>query len=344
MSDNEALLHDLYYNIEQYPEALTSVNNLLKLVNRRKTSEKKKKVPVEVVRQFLSRQQPTYTRHRPAVKVAVRRNRMLSSGIGTAYQADLADVQSLATKRGNRGVHFLLCVIDIFSRMAWVRPLRRKSAQDVRDALESIWQDPTMAPRKPTNSNARITMGTDKGKEFLNSAVQQWFRERNIEHFTLQGDHKAAIVERFQRTLKDRLQRMMSSRPPAERYIYIDRLPAVVSAYNRSRHSSLGGLRPAEIDRHNEQEIWQRQYRPLSRKRYTRRPRDDLQVGDIVLASISKQPFQKGYRRYWHDERFRVASIKQGVPNKTYVLVGLRDGVPIEGAFYREQLQRVGEE
>jgi uncharacterized iron-regulated membrane protein len=61
----EALLHELYYNVDKYPEALTSVDNLLKLVNQRQP------VPVEVVRHFLSRQQPTYTRHRPAVKVAV---------------------------------------------------------------------------------------------------------------------------------------------------------------------------------------------------------------------------------------------------------------------------------
>jgi hypothetical protein len=184
-------------------------------------------------------------------------------------------------------------------------------------------------------------MGTDKGKEFLNSTIQHWFHNNAIEHFTLQGDHKAAIVERFQRTLKDRLQRMMSSRPHSERYIYVDRLPTIVSAYNRSAHSSLGGLRPVDIDKSNEQHIWQRQYWKLSHKRYTRRPRDDLSVGDIVLASISKQPFQKGYLRYWHDERFRVAEIRQGVPNKAYVLVGLRDGIPIEGIFYREQLQKV---
>jgi transposase InsO family protein len=329
-----SLLDENYYNIERHPEALTSVNNLLKLVNR------KLQVPVEVVREYLRAQQPTYTRHRPAVKVAVRRNRMLASGIGTAFQADLADVQSLASKRGNRGTRFLLCIIDIFTRQAWVRPLKSKTAQDVRDAMESIWTDREMSPQKPTKPYASITMATDKGKEFLNSTVQQWFQQRGIHHFTLQGDHKAAIVERFQRTLKDRLHRVMSAR--AEPYKYVDLLPTVVSAYNGSRHSSLPQrMRPVDVKKENEHLVWQHQYRQLPKKRYTRIAPDQLKVGDTVLASISKQPFQKGYRQYWHDEQFRVARIKQGVPNKSYVLVSLRDGVPIEGSFYREQLQKV---
>jgi hypothetical protein len=268
---------------------------------------------------------------------------MLAGGIGTSFQADLADVQSLATKRGNRGTRFLLCVIDIFTRQAWVRPMKSKTAQDVRDALESIWTDREMSPQSSTKPQAQITMATDKGKEFLNATVQQWFRQRSIHHFTLQGDHKAAIVERFQRTLKDRLHRVMSAR--AEPYKYVDLLPAVVSAYNRSRHSSLPQrMRPVDVvNKENEQLVWQHQYRQLSKKRYTRGEvsADRLQVGDTVLASISKQPFQKGYRQYWHDEQFRVAQIKQGVPNKAYVLVSLRDGVPIEGVFYREQLQKV---
>jgi transposase InsO family protein len=267
---------------------------------------------------------------------------MLASGIGTSFQADLADVQSLATKRGNRGTRFLLCVIDIFTRQAWVRPMKSKTASDVRDALESIWTDREMSPQSPTKPHARITMATDKGKEFLNSTVQRWFRKHRIQHFTLQGDHKAAIVERFQRTLKDRLHRVMSAR--AEPYKYVDLLPAVVSVYNNSQHSSLPQrMRPVDVKKETEHLAWQHQYRQLPKKRYTRGGATDqqLQVGDTVLASISKQPFQKGYRQYWHDEQFRVAQIKQGVPNKVYVLVSLRDGIPIEGVFYREQLQKV---
>jgi hypothetical protein len=337
-ADLKSLLSDLYYNIQSHPEsALSSVKKLQQAVS----NVKKQTVPIQIVRKYLSGQH-AYTKHRPSVKVAVRRNRMLAGGIGTSYQADLADVQSLARKRGNRGVRFLLCVIDIFTKVAWVRPLKHKTAGEVRDAFESIWTDPQLAPQMPTNSNARITMATDKGREFLNSTVQRWFKEHNIHHYTLSGDHKAAVVERFQRTLKDRLHRLMSSR--SEAYKYVNMLPTVVSAYNNSVHSTLSGsLRPVDVNRENEQKIWQLQFNRLAKKRYTRRPRDDLKVGDIVLASIAKQPFQKGYLEYWHNERFRVVEIRQGIPNKSYRLVSVVDGVPIEGVFYREQLQKVEE-
>ena len=40
------------------------------------------------------------------------------------WGADLADMQLLS--RYNKGIRFLLCVIDIFSKYAWVVPLKDK--------------------------------------------------------------------------------------------------------------------------------------------------------------------------------------------------------------------------
>ena len=60
---------------------------------------------------------------------------------------------------------------------------------------------------------------------------------------------------------------------------------------------------------------------------------------------MSKDIFNKGYRGYWNDERFRIVEIRQGVPNKLYIIRPLDSSggqqAPIQGGFYREQLQRV---
>jgi hypothetical protein len=64
----------------------------------------------------------------------------------------------------------------------------------------------------------------------------------------------------------------------------------------------------------------------------------DIEVGEKVLISISKQLYDKGFTGYWRrDEPFTVAGIRQGVPNKTYVLRD-ENGELIKGAFYREQI------
>jgi hypothetical protein len=260
------------------------------------------------------------------------------------FQADLADVHQLA--RYNHGIRFLLCLIDVFSKRAWVRALRRKTGAQVRDALQSIWTDPVMAPRRPTNSRMKIVLATDAGKEFLNASVQRWLAERNIEHRVLQGDHKAAVVERFQRTLKERLHRLMSAAASrAKRYKYADKLQALLTGYNGSLHRTLG-MRPVDVRRgSSERLVHHRQYLINERSQLTRRPRDDLQAGDTVKISESEhQTFRKGYVGYWRDELFRVTSVHQGVPNKQYTIESAADGEPIKGAFYREQLLKVSPE
>src|SRR5712691_12611398 len=208
----QKLLDATFYDFER-PPGMGSLRALRTQVSR----ERGERVPVEVVREFLHRQLP-YVKHKQAVRRAVRRNKMLAKGVGTDYQADLADVQKL--RRWNRGARFLLCIIDIFTRVAHVEPIRAKTSSEMRDAFERV------RLREPMLSHGK--MATDAGKEFLNWQVQQWFRDHHIHHYTLSGDHKAAIVERFQRTLKERLHRVMTA---TQSYKYHDMLPTVVSAY-----------------------------------------------------------------------------------------------------------------
>ena len=46
---------------------------------------------------------------------------MFKENITAAY---LAETESLSSK--NKGVRYLLCVIDVFTRFAWVKPLKAK--------------------------------------------------------------------------------------------------------------------------------------------------------------------------------------------------------------------------
>ena len=75
-------------------------------------------------------------------------------------------------------------------------------------------------------------------------------------------------------------------------------------------------------------------------KNISRKPRDDLEIGDTVKISKSQQPFEKSFRGYWRNELFNISKIIQGVPNKAYVIKD-QSGEPIQGAFYREQLLKV---
>ena len=73
--------------------------------------------------------------------------------------ADLADMQLLS--KFNKGFRFLLCVIDIFSKYAWVVPLKDKKGVSIVDAFQKILDDSNRKPNK---------IWVDKGSEFYNNS------------------------------------------------------------------------------------------------------------------------------------------------------------------------------
>ena len=116
--------------------------------------------------------------------------------IDKQWQADLADMQCLS--KNNDGYKYLLTVIDCFSKYAWAIPIKEKSAASLLKAFKHLFEKQAF-PRKPNR------LQTDKGKEFVNKQVQAYLKEQAIRHFASESDQKAAMVERFNRTLKGRM-------------------------------------------------------------------------------------------------------------------------------------------
>ena len=118
---------------------------------------------------------------------------MIVPGIDAQFQADLVDVQNLS--RYNKGYKYLLMCIDIFSKYAWVVPLKTKQGQKLVKAFQTILS----SGRKPNK------LQTDQGTEFLNRVFQKSLRENNIDFFTVNSGLKASVVERFNRTFKNKM-------------------------------------------------------------------------------------------------------------------------------------------
>ena len=96
--------------------------------------------------------------HKP-IKRKFKKRRVLVNGIDKIWAADLVDMQVFS--KFNRGVKYLLAVIDVFSKYGWLIPLKDKTGKSVASALETIFKE-----RKPEK------MWVDKGKEFYNKHVK----------------------------------------------------------------------------------------------------------------------------------------------------------------------------
>lgn len=271
------------------------------------------------IRRWL-RGQEAYTLHHP-VRYKYNRNRTLVSGIDDQWQADLVDLGSLS--KHNDGYRYLLVVIDILSKFAWVRTLRTKTGFEVADAFKDILSDGRQ-PRK---------LQCDQGREFFNSSFQQLMTSKGIKLFATDSDTKAAIVERFNRTLKQRMWRYFTSTNTKR---YLDVLQQLVQGYNNRYHRSIG-MAPIDVTPDKETSVLERLYKHPRMASIDRN--FTLEIGDQVRISQTRMTFRKGYLQGWSTEIFTVRSrIHQDQPSYR-----LQDyaGEPLSGVFYEEELQKV---
>ena len=115
------LLHTTYTTPSE-PGSFSAVQNL-----KRYTGKSYNKI-----NRYLS-DRDAYTLHKQR-RIHFPRRKTYSKGIGDLYQADLVDLSNIS--RYNDCYRYLLTVIDVFSKMAWVVPLLSKSARHLTDAFE----------------------------------------------------------------------------------------------------------------------------------------------------------------------------------------------------------------
>ena len=225
-------LKKAYYNFK-LPGSLGGVEKLRRVTKRKKAAIKN-----------WSSFEDTYTLHKP-VRRKFQRRRTIVGGIDHQWQADLIDLQKL--KKENEGHVFLLTCIDVFSKYAWVVPLKDKTGASLTKAFRQIFA----TGRKP------LKLQTDKGTEFKNRLVQTFLRESKVEFFTTENEEiKAAIVERFNRTLKEKLWRYFTNANTSK---YLDVLPHLVQSYNHTTHRSIQRP-PVEVNTENQEEVWHELY------------------------------------------------------------------------------------
>ncbi len=304
-------MNDILKNIYYDPTRVAGFSSIKKLSEASGIKTKK-------VKEWL-KAQPTYTLHKAARKKYPTRQYIVHN-IDEQWQADLADVTLIAGE--NDGYRFILTVIDIFSRYAWARPLKSKRGVEVAAAFRNIFNEGRIPKR----------IQTDQGKEFENRDVRNLFEEHNIELFSVKSAYKAAMVERFNRTLKTKLWKYFTANLNQN---WTKVLQDVVKTYNNSVHRMIG-RKPKDINASNAPEVREENMRKRKKVSST----SDVEVGDQVRISKVKSVFEKGYLPNWTEEIFTVASINTKFSPIMYKLKDYNGDV-IEGSFYREEVQPV---
>lgn len=220
----------------------------------------------------------------------------------------------------NKNYKNILTIIDSFSKISWAIPLKDKTGKLVTEAFKTILN----------NKNKPINLQSDNGKEFYNKDFQNLMKEYNINHYSSYSEIKSSIVERFNRTLKEKMWKEFSKRG---NYKWIDILDELINEYNNSYHSTIK-MKPIEVNKDNEKEVLNNIYGDNKLKK----EKPKFKLNDYVRISKYKGIFEKGYTPNWSMEVFQINKIIYSSPI-TYMIKDLNEE-EIKGKFYTQELMK----
>ena len=142
------------------------------------------------------------------------------------WSLDILDLKDYGPEN-NRGYRYVLVIIDNFSKFGSTTPIKNKNAQTIKDSFENILLG---SKRKPD------LIESDRGKEFYNNIFQDFLNKNNIKLYSRNTSYGAVFAERFNRTIRDLLKKIVFEQGDAKR---IEMLLTITKQYNNRVHSSI---------------------------------------------------------------------------------------------------------
>ena len=142
------------------------------------------------------------------------------------WAADLTEMGSLFSK--NKNVKYSLCVIDVFTKYAWIKPLKYKKDKTVLNAFIKIVNESNCKPTK---------VWVDQGRESSNKLMQEWLDNNGILMYSTYNEGKTLIAERFIKISKAKIYKKKQTDNDSKSYVsYWNKL---VDQYNNAYHHSI---------------------------------------------------------------------------------------------------------
>ena len=268
------------------------------------------------------RQYPLHSINKRITKKKFRRRRVLARFPFDVWMADLIEYPGLKWHNGN--YKFVLLVVDVFTKMIYVEPMKRKLGENTAEAMEKILSRVEMPP---------VMLVTDRGREFYNTNFSNVMFSNDIRHFSTPSatKFKASVAERAIRTIKTKIERFMQHTNSKN---WESILKTFVDNYNHTPHSA-HKMRPVDVTSENRKLVFKRLYPKKSSVIKCK-----LKVGDKVRKIREKQEFEKGYTPNWSNEIYEIISVRQKNAVCWYKLAD-SSGDVLRGIWYYNQLNLV---
>ena len=113
----------------------------------------------------------------------------------------------------NKNTKYLLCVIDVFSKYACVKPIKDKNGKTVPNAFIKTLNESNPKPNK---------LRVDQGREFYNKLMQEWLNSNYMS--STYNENNSVIAERFIKTWKVKMYKKMTANNSESSLSYLNKL------------------------------------------------------------------------------------------------------------------------
>ena len=207
-------------------------------------------------------------------------------------QMDIYDLSKYY--KANKNYKYLLVLIDVFTRQAFLRPLKNKNIDDVIINLNDIFTD--YIPH---------VISSDSDSTFMSKQIQELFNDNNIYHDVViaRDDHRAlGIIDRYALNIKTTLSKLFLRNNNTN---WIDYIYKIVDKYNNTPHSSIANLTPKEAT----DPKYQADLGMINSYKAKRiQLKSQFKEGDKVRIRI-KETFRKGSEPRYSDKVYNVESV-----------------------------------
>ena len=224
----------------------------------------------------------------------------------------------------NRGYKYLFTTIDVFTKMAWVYPMRDNKCKTVMKCFKDILKK---CGEKPERLNS------DRGSELICKEFATFLRDNDIHHYLSYSLRKCPVIERFNLSLQRLLYKILKKNNSYEWVRFLDH---AMKIYLNRKHRTIK-MTPIE----GEKDVNEKKLRKIYLERYRnadlKRQRAKFSVGDSVRIYKQRGTFHRGYNEDFTEEIFTITKVLKNLPVPRYKIREY-NGNEITGSFFQDEL------
>ena len=240
------------------------------------------------------------------------------------FQSDVVFFTNKEFIKANGGYKYLFTTIDVFTKMAWVYPLKANTCENIKECFKDILEKCGEPPQR---------LNTDRGSELICKSFESYLTENKIHHYLSYSIRKCPVVERFNLTIQQLLYRLMAYNHTYEWVKYLD---DAMHIYLNRKHSAIK-MAPIEADKKINEEYVRSQFLIKYNKAKEKKVKPKYKLGDTVRIWKEKGTFDRGYAEQFTREHFTISEVKTNLPVPRYALKDA-GGESVIGNFFEDEL------